>query len=112
MGLDEGFLELARQLFGDEKARFRCASCRREHGAGLEAVANALRLGWPTCCGTPVALRTSSKRVISAAGRQLAARGASKGGKARAAALSVARRRDIARNAIATRWARAKGEIK
>lgn len=34
----------------------------------------------------------------------------SKGGKARAKKLSPARRREIARNAIAARWAKAKGK--
>lgn len=40
----------------------------------------------------------------------LGRRGGLKGGKARAASLSAARRKEIARKAIAARWARKKGE--
>jgi hypothetical protein len=45
----------------------------------------------------------------SKAGRELSKLGASKGGDARAAKLTQQQRTEIARNAVQTRWARAKG---
>lgn len=43
----------------------------------------------------------------SKAGRELAKAGAAKGGRARAASLTAEERREIARNAVAARWAKA-----
>jgi len=53
-------------------------------------------------------MEKSQVNKASEAGRTLSKLGASKGGKARAAALTAEERRAIAREAIATRWARAK----
>ena len=50
------------------------------------------------------------KTRTSEAARELALRGASKGGKARANVLTASERSEIARNAVRTRWARAKGQ--
>ena len=46
---------------------------------------------------------------INAVMRHLSERGASKGGKARAAKLSPERRREIAQAAVKARWAKEKG---
>ena len=53
---------------------------------------------------------TSTNKKVSEAARTLSKLGASKGGKARAEALPPEERQRIAREAIATRWAREKGE--
>ena len=49
---------------------------------------------------------TTKNTPGSRAARLLSALGASKGGKARAASLTPARRSEIARGAVAARWAK------
>ena len=51
-----------------------------------------------------------TRELTSDAARELSKLGAAKGGRARASVLTATERREIARNAIATRWAKYKDE--
>jgi hypothetical protein len=56
--------------------------------------------------------RTPDEMAVLEAARRLSRQAAGKGGKARAAALSPERRREIARRAVEARWAKARGATK
>jgi hypothetical protein len=96
------------------RVRRRCLVCEAQ--ALVEENADTFAIGVPcTSCGAPterveVLARRSvpAERNLSAAA--LGRLGGLKGGPARAAALSPARRRAIARTAARKRWARRRGE--
>lgn len=92
------------------RVRRRCLVC--DHEAELEEPEDTFSLGSPCpACSAPterieVLARRSAPAQRNPHAAALGRLGGLKGGPARAAALSAARRRDIARHAALKRWAR------